>query len=177
MLPRTIVICCRHLNVVTGDTKNFHAWKYRSWLVERAGKSPHSEEEFTRSLLEAEPNNFTALHHRIVALAAAHTSCCGASDVAGITCDSRHATQAQEASSDTPMVMGGEQLPAPDATMTADAMEVTADLQSATVSATPEKTAAIHVAKMHYSGARVLPISLEVIERELKALYEVRRPL
>ena len=175
MLSTTIVICCRHLNVVTGDTKNFHAWKYRSWLVERAGKSPHSEEEYTRSLLDAEPNNFSALHHRIVALAAAHTSCSDASDVAGSMCSSRDATQ--QASTDEPMIARDEHLPASDATIPTDATEALGASQSATVATTPEQTTAIHVAKMQYSGARVLPISLDVIERELKAVYEVRKSL
>lgn len=178
-MPATIVMHCRHLNVVTGDTKNFHAWKYRSWLVERAGKSPHSEEEFTRNLLEAEPNNFSALHHRIVALAAAHSPGSTATDVEGTNCvSSRAQFQDQKAGTDTPMANADEQLPATDANMTAVSMEAeSGDPQSTTATATPGETSTIHVAKMQYSGARVLPIGLDSIERELKALYEVRSPL
>lgn len=167
---------CRHLNVVTGDTKNFHAWKYRSWLVERAGKSPHSEEDFTRSLLEAEPNNFSALHHRIVALAAAHMSASSTSEALAVTPAFGVTCQGRPESTDTPMAIRDWQRQGTDATMAVDAPETAAEAQRTTQSAYTEEAAAIHVAKMQYSGARVLPISLEVIGKELKALYEVRDP-
>jgi hypothetical protein len=164
------------LNIVTGDTKNFHAWKYRSWLVERAGKSPHSEEDFTRRLLEVEPNNFSALHHRIVALTAAHTS----ATTAGEHAATQHSMERGETDRGQPEFAAtsisvedkhshGTEVPT-----SVDAQRPSAEGSHSIESTSSPDMNTIQAARMHYTGARVVPLSLGVIERELQALFEVR---
>jgi Protein prenyltransferase alpha subunit repeat len=65
---------CRFLHPVRGDARNFHAWKYRLWLVRRMGRSDEEELAFTQRLLEADRRNFSAWHYRSVLLPRVHAA-------------------------------------------------------------------------------------------------------
>jgi Protein prenyltransferase alpha subunit repeat len=64
----------RFLHPVRGDARNFHAWKYRFWLVPRLGRSEEDELAFTQRLLEADRRNFSAWHYRSVLLPRVHAA-------------------------------------------------------------------------------------------------------
>jgi hypothetical protein len=174
-VSRHIWSACRHLNTVTGDAKNFHAWKYRSWLVQRAGKSPYDEEEFTKSLLEAEPSNFSALHHRLVALASAHEHATAHTHEHG---DCRSADHSAEppAVAEQRAPFGAETVAA-HVSATEQAHPGASDIRSAPQEARGKSTSegAPACACMRYSGASVLPIRLETLEREVKQALQVRQ--
>ena len=57
-----------------GDAKNFHAWKYRLWLVARMQRSPEDELRFAEALLDADRSNFSAWHYRSVLLPRVHAA-------------------------------------------------------------------------------------------------------
>lgn len=62
------------LHPARGDARNFHAWKYRLWLVQRIGRSAEEELAFTQRLLEVDRRNFSAWHYRSVLLPRVHAA-------------------------------------------------------------------------------------------------------
>lgn len=157
---------CRHLHQVHGDPKNFHAWKYRSWIALQLSLHPSADLEFTEQLLKADPSNFSAWHMRMVALSAAHSI---ASKTASDLPDaSLPAIKHKFPQSDGDRFLSSLEHSSNDV-IPAVEMKVEGGLTHSTDATTTEQRA------QPRRGTQVLPLQFSVIEQELKLLHEVRR--
>lgn len=154
------LICqCRHLDQVHGDPKNFHAWKYRSWLTEQLNLPPSADLDFTEALLKADPSNFSAWHMRMVALSADHS--CSAQTTSELQTGTRLPGT------------GGTRLQGNDCDASICVEQEEGDtVAEGSCQQSDSKRAAAPVPRC--TGTRVLPLSFTVIEQELKLLHEVR---
>lgn len=161
---------CRLLTEPNGDQKNFHAWKYRSWLARQLQLAPFADLLFTKQLLQADPSNFSAWHVRMVALTADHVAnmpAATAASTAACQADASASWSAENRSSAAPQA--GE--------VTAAAAGPTACSQSrgAGLDQGPaqERVTEQHTHAQHQPGMKVVPLPFGVIEDELKFLHAV----
>lgn len=60
--------------LLANDSRNFHGWNHRFFVVQRMGRSDEDELEFTHNLITQDYSNFSAWHYRSLLLLRVHAA-------------------------------------------------------------------------------------------------------